>query len=147
MLRTGMPLISRTRSPVCTEGGRSWLRTAGSNLFKNHNKWESAAKKGWPKKCAVGVGQFFAFNWSLALIKCKINTHVLCSGTYPVTVTRRPLSWLRSVVTVRPRRPAWGGKDTSATMWGLLVRGDADLTVDTVPWRKQWPLQSRYIRK
>lgn len=64
--------------------------------------------------------------------------------THPVTVTRGPLSWLRSVAIVRPLRPpGWGGRDTSATMWGLLVSGDADLTVDTTPWQKQWPLQNR----
>lgn len=38
MLRTGMPLISSTRSPVCMEGSRSELRTAESNLRENYSQ-------------------------------------------------------------------------------------------------------------
>jgi len=59
---------------------------------------------------------------------------VLDSETHPVRVTRGPFSWLGSVVTVKARRaPAWGGRDTSATMWELLVRREADPTDDTAP--------------
>lgn len=58
---------------------------------------------------------------------------VLHLETHPVTVTRGPVSWLRSVAMARPRLPpAQGGKDTSATMWGLLVSGESDLP-DTAP--------------
>lgn len=61
-----------------------------------------------------------------------------------MTITRGPVSWLRSVVIIRPRRPpAQGGKDTSATMCGLLVSGESDREEDTTPGHRQLPLQKR----
>lgn len=54
-------------------------------------------------------------------------------GTHPVTMTRGLFSWLRLMETVRPRPPlVLGGKDTSATMWGLLAGEEADFA-DTTP--------------
>lgn len=48
-------------------------------------------------------------------------------GTHSVTVTTGLFSWPRLTDTVRPRpAPAFGGKDTRATMWELLASGKAD---------------------
>lgn len=45
--------------------------------------------------------------------------------THPVTVTTGPFSWLRLTDTVKPRpAPAFGGRDTRATMWELLASGE-----------------------
>lgn len=115
MFLTGIPLTSSIWSPTCTERSVSLLRTAESNLWDN-------LKFGFHQRKTV---------------RC-----VGHSETHPVTLTRRPVSWLRSVATVRPRRPsALGVKDTSATMCGLLVGGESDREEDTTPWHRQLPLQ------
>ena len=63
-------------------------------------------------------------------------------------MTKGPVSWLRSVATVRPRWPlAWGGKETNATMWELMVSGETAFVVDTTPWQKQLLLQRKYIER
>lgn len=74
---------------------------------------------------------------------CSFKLRVRQLETHPETLTRGPVSWLRSVVIVRPRwPPAQGGKDTSATMCGLLVSVGSDLWEDTTtPWYRQLPLQ------
>lgn len=116
MFLTGIPLTSSIRSPTCTESV-SLLRTAESNLWDN---------------LTFSIHQ-------RNTVQC-----VWHSETHPVTLTRGPVSWLRSVAIVRPRRPpAQGVKDTSATMCGLLVGGESDREEDTTPWHRQLPLQKR----
>lgn len=133
MFLTETPLISSIWSPMCAARSMSLLRTDESNLWDSDNGW------GFWTKC------FFAYHCLVS--KLKMFQCVLHSETHPVTVTRGPVSWLRSVVMVRPRLPpAQGGKDTSATMWGLLVSGESDLP-DTAPWQKQLPLQNRHQEK
>lgn len=74
-------------------------------------------------------GCMINFSWELVVVQCKIY-----SETHSDTVTRGFLSWLKSVATVRPLRvPVWGGRDTSATIWVLLVSEDADIRPGTTP--------------
>lgn len=117
MFLTGIPLTSSIRSPTWTERSVSLLATAESNLWDN-------------LKFSIRQGKTVRCVWH--------------SETHPVTLTRGPVSWLRSVAIDKPRRPPpHGVKDTSATICGLLVGGESDREEDTTPWYRQLPLQKR----
>lgn len=76
-------------------------------------------------------GCMTSFSWELVEVQCRFT---LYSGTHSNTVMRGFLSWLMSVATVRPLRLlVWGGRDTSATIWVILVSEEADIRAGTTP--------------
>lgn len=71
----------------------------------------------------------------------------MCRESHPVTLTRGPVSWLRSVAIARPRwPPALGVKDTNATTCGLVVAGESEHGEDAAPRDRQLPLQTTHSR-
>lgn len=128
----------------CCEQGCHWLQVFGPQYGQRtaDQSWgQLGLAWGWDRN-RQGRGHVIIFNVLYMFSAELVSARVLNSETHSVTVTRGLISWLTSVVIIRPLRPpVWGGRETRVTMWVLSVSEDADITADTTPWWKQWPLQ------